>query len=379
MSAIFSRSLASITIAAALILSQGALAAEIPWSTDIEDALQRATDNGQPVLMEFTADWCVFCKKMEKTTFASPEVAKRISENFVAVKVNADENKALVHDLGIKGLPAILIVSPDLNVIQRISGFQTPEALVPKLDAVIASRPKPAPAARVATAQLGNQSPRGRQQLENVAAPNEEAFAPSATPSRPRSRELEFEAIAQDETARTNQRPIANPQNQPSQDIARSQAAPSTRATANTGPVNADSESFFKTISQEAPANNKTPKQTAASFGGLCLVSAVENRELVDGSARNQIMYRGHTLYFSSPENKDRFLAAPATYWPMLDGKCAMSLIDNDESVEGSLEFAALFRNRVWLFVSKEAMQEFLLDPADIVEEAQERFSQPGR
>jgi len=54
-------------------------------------------------------------------------------------------------------------------------------------------------------------------------------------------------------------------------------------------------------------------------------------------------------------------------------------LIDNDESVEGSLEFAALFRNRIWLFASREAMQEFLLDPADIADEAQERISQPGR
>ena len=379
MSVTFSRSLASIAIAASVILCRGAIADEISWSTDIEDSLRRATDNGQPVLMEFTADWCVFCKKMEKTTFSSPEVTQRISQNFVAVKVNADENKALTRDLGIKGLPAILIVSPDLNVIQRISGFQTPEALIPKLDAVIASRPKPTPATRVVTAQPANQPPRGRQQLQDAAPRHQEISEPSTPPSRPTSRELEFEPIAKEETLRAEHRPIANPQNQASLDVTRGQAEPSNHPAVNSGPANPELEAFFKTVSQETPAKNKAPQEAAASFGGLCLASAVQDRELVDGSARNQVKYRGHTLYFSSPENKDRFLAAPAAYWPMLDGKCAMSLIDNDESAEGSLEFAALFRNRIWLFASREAMQEFLLDPADIADEAQERISQPSR
>ena len=94
MSANFNRRLTVVVLAAAMFVCSSGIAAEIPWSTDIEDALQRATENGQPVLMEFTADWCGYCKKMEKTTFTDPDVAQRISRNFVAVKVDADQAPA---------------------------------------------------------------------------------------------------------------------------------------------------------------------------------------------------------------------------------------------------------------------------------------------
>jgi len=92
----------------------------------------------------------------------------------------------------------------------------------------------------------------------------------------------------------------------------------------------------------------------------------------VNGTADNRIDYRGHALYFSSTENKERFLSEPAVFWPVLDGKCAMTLLKDERRVEGSLEFAAVFRKRIWLFTSQEAMREFLHDPVDISEEATE-------
>ena len=56
----------------------------------------------------------------------------------------------------------------------------------------------------------------------------------------------------------------------------------------------------------------------------------------------------------------------------MLDGACAMALLEDEQRVAGSLEFAAMFRKRIWLFASPEAMQEFLHNPADMAEEASE-------
>ena len=97
-------------------------------------------------------------------------------------------------------------------------------------------------------------------------------------------------------------------------------------------------------------------------------MSAVEDRELIPGSPRVQLDYRGHVLYFRSEDDKQRFIAEPARYWPMLDGTCAMTLLDDDESVEGDLEYAAMFRRRIWLFSSEQKMKEFLRDPADVVE-----------
>jgi hypothetical protein len=53
----------------------------------------------------------------------------------------------------------------------------------------------------------------------------------------------------------------------------------------------------------------------------------------------------------------------------MLDGMCPLTLLRTDEKVPGKLEFAALFRKRVWLFASEEDMREFVTSPADVSDE----------
>lgn len=128
-------------IAAALLVFSGAVGArqpDIPWSTDIEASLHRASAEGRPVLMEFTADWCTHCQRMEKNTFTDPQVAARINRNFVAIRIDADAHKPIVRELGIKGLPAMLVVAPDMEILERITGYQTPESLLTRLDNALA-------------------------------------------------------------------------------------------------------------------------------------------------------------------------------------------------------------------------------------------------
>ncbi|MEZ6032723.1 MAG: thioredoxin domain-containing protein [Planctomycetaceae bacterium] len=369
MSTHFSRIFVGVCLAAVVVMCPGSEAAEIPWSTDIEQSLQHAAANNQLVLMEFTADWCVFCKKMEKNTFTNANVAQRISRNFVAVRVDADQNKELVKDLGIKGLPAILVVSPDLKVVERISGFQTAEALIPKLDAITAAHASQIRPPAMARTQHAPQRP-----VNNPV--QQKPFEPQPmAPSRPIPGELQFEAITQEEAPRVGAPRAAAPSRNPVFETPEfAQPEPAVTRTSNP-----DAESFFKTISRKQEQRHAAPVSAAPSFGGLCIVSAVDNRELVKGNSGNQLNYKGRTLYFSSIEHKERFQASPANYWPMLDGACAMTLLQDERQVEGSLEFAAVYRKRIWLFVSQNAMQEFLRHPADAAEEAVELVAELNR
>ncbi len=395
MVASFNRIFSGVLIAIAVVNCGSVNAAEIPWSTNIEDSLHRAASNWQPVLMEFTADWCVFCKKMEKNTFPNPQVTQRISSNFVAVRVDADQNKDLVKDLGIKGLPAILIVSPDLKVIKRISGFQTPEALIKQLDDVANARPTQAGQPMIANSNVRPQQPIGQPVRQPHQQPHQQ---PPFDPQQPQRRqynilqpsvvagtgpapgELEFEAISQEEAPRAG---VPRTQNRPAPDPGKHQffdvPGGQNQLPAKPQMANNDAESFFKTISQEGDARSSKETGSAPAFGGLCVVSAVEDRDLVNGAAKFQISYRGHVLYFASIDKKEQFLSAPNTYWPMLDGACAITLLEDEKLVEGSLEFAAVFRKRVWLFSSQKAMTDFLSDPADVAEEAIELASELQR
>ncbi len=387
MAASFDRKLSGLVIVIVAMCCSSVGAAEIPWSTNLEDSLHRAAANGQPVLMEFTADWCVFCKKMEKNTFPNPQVTQRISSNFVAVRVDADQNKDLVKDLGIKGLPAILIVSPDMKVIKRISGFQTPEALVKQLDEEISARPTQASPPMIASSSVQSERPINqpvRQQPPQQQQPQfdpqqqqpqrrqQNGFQPDAVvATTPPRGELVFEAISQEEAPRAG---APRTQNRTSQDPRKHQIfdvpGSQNRQPAKPKLANNEAESFFKTISQEGESRGSKDTDSAPAFGGLCVVSALEDHELLNGAAKYQIRYRGHTLHFASIEKKEQFESSPNTYWPMLDGACAIAMLEKEELVEGSLEFAAVFRKRIWLFSSQKAMDEFLSDPADIAEEA---------
>jgi len=198
------------------------------------------------------------------------------------------------------------------------------------------------------------------------------AFEPDAVATTtPAPGELVFEAISQEEAPRagaprTKNRPSPDPRKYQIFDVPGSE----NRQPAKPKVANNETESFFKTISQEGESRGSKNTGSAPAFGGLCIVSALEDHELLKGAARYQISYRGHTLYFASNEKKEQFESSPNTYWPMLDGACAIAMLEKEKIVEGSLEFAAVFRKRIWLFSSQKAMDEFLSDPTDVAEEA---------
>ena len=103
------------------------------------------------------------------------------------------------------------------------------------------------------------------------------------------------------------------------------------------------------------------------AFEGLCLTSVVEERRLVKGTAQFHAEYRGYTLHFANDDRRDQFLEAPEKYWPEINGQCALSLLSTRESVQGRLEHAVVFRDRIWLFSNQKKMQAFIESPAKYV------------
>jgi thiol:disulfide interchange protein DsbD len=77
----------------------------------LERELAAAAAAGRPALVDFYADWCVECKRMERTTFTDPAVRAAMAD-FALLKIDVTdqnaEHRALQQRFGIIGPPATL-------------------------------------------------------------------------------------------------------------------------------------------------------------------------------------------------------------------------------------------------------------------------------
>lgn len=76
---------------------------------ELDDALNQA--HGQPVMVDFYADWCLSCKELERFTFADPRVAAELAHwKLLRIDVtrNTPEDAALLKRYGLFGPPALI-------------------------------------------------------------------------------------------------------------------------------------------------------------------------------------------------------------------------------------------------------------------------------
>lgn len=76
--------------------SEGKLseADRIKWMTwkEVQEAQKHEP---RKVFVDVYTDWCGWCKRMDQTTFAHPEIIKYLNENFYAVKFNAETRETI--------------------------------------------------------------------------------------------------------------------------------------------------------------------------------------------------------------------------------------------------------------------------------------------
>ena len=96
---------------------------------DLQAEVADASAQGQSVMLDFYADWCVSCKEMEKYTFTDPGVIAALADTRLLqadVTANDEIDQALLQGhFGLPGPPAIIFYGSDGNERKnyRVVGF----------------------------------------------------------------------------------------------------------------------------------------------------------------------------------------------------------------------------------------------------------------
>ena len=95
----------------------------LQWNTDMNNALKIAQKDNKMVFADFYADWCGYCKQLDEDTFTNQNVKQKFVQRYVLVKINVDQNPELASKYQIYGLPTMVILDSNGNVIKRQEGF----------------------------------------------------------------------------------------------------------------------------------------------------------------------------------------------------------------------------------------------------------------
>lgn len=100
----------------------------VRWTAYSPSWLKAAQERHRPLLLEFTADWCINCKVLEKTVYQDPAVEQAIKQQRVLpLQVDltrADPpGQALLLGFGGHALPFAVVIGPKGQVIARFTGL----------------------------------------------------------------------------------------------------------------------------------------------------------------------------------------------------------------------------------------------------------------
>ncbi len=106
-------------------------------SPEALDAALKET-RGRWAMLDFYADWCVSCKKLEAQTFTEPKVRERLADLAILkadVTTNAGPEQSLLRRFGLIGPPAVLFFDPEGRECKaaRLIGYLPPQQFLTHL------------------------------------------------------------------------------------------------------------------------------------------------------------------------------------------------------------------------------------------------------
>ncbi len=110
---------------------------QINWRHNYDVARQEAKQKNLPMLIDFSTKNCVWCRKLEASTFRDPVVEQILRTRYIPVKVDGDKYYHLVKKLGIQSYPTLILAAPNGKILDVHEGYILAEPFRQKLQGVL--------------------------------------------------------------------------------------------------------------------------------------------------------------------------------------------------------------------------------------------------
>tara|TARA_B100000700_G_C14332806_1_gene529003 strand:- start:69 stop:380 length:312 start_codon:yes stop_codon:yes gene_type:complete len=101
-------------------------------ATSAQDFTKLRAESPLPIMVDFYADWCGPCQML---TPIIEELAGEYEGKVHIIKVDIDESQEIAQEYAITSIPTILFIRQG-EVVDKLAGFQSKDALKEKLDAM---------------------------------------------------------------------------------------------------------------------------------------------------------------------------------------------------------------------------------------------------
>ncbi|MBO9573682.1 MAG: DUF255 domain-containing protein, partial [Chitinophagaceae bacterium] len=132
-----------------ILFAQGIQWTNLSW----EQVKQRAKEENKYIFLDVYATWCGPCKEMDKQVYINDSVGNFFNNQFISVKVQADQTtkdndliknwyadaQAISKQYRVLSLPTFIFLSSEGNIVHKAIGFQNVEKFI--AEATVALQP----------------------------------------------------------------------------------------------------------------------------------------------------------------------------------------------------------------------------------------------
>jgi thiol:disulfide interchange protein DsbD len=109
---------------------------ELAWVATYDEALDLAREENKPVMIDFHAEWCSWCKTLDNKTYSHRDVIAA-SSDFISLKIDADVHRDITQRYRVTGLPTILFVDASGKEIHRVVGYRPADKFLDEINTAL--------------------------------------------------------------------------------------------------------------------------------------------------------------------------------------------------------------------------------------------------